>query len=91
MCTGNSQFSLLQVRNGSEQDSPVIRKLCGWVLPDPIFATTNTVGLSFVTDVSVTYPGYDITYTATSQGKVSQQNYDIIYKVLEIPCNEKKY
>ncbi|XP_053408750.1 cubilin-like isoform X2 [Mercenaria mercenaria] len=61
-------YDYLEVRNGSDPTSPTIRRICGWALPDPVFATTNSVGFSFITDQSVTYPGYDITYTATSQG-----------------------
>ena len=59
-----------QIRNGSGPTSPLAAKYCGWMLPPPVFASSNSVWLNFVTDTSVTYPGYDITYTATTQGEL---------------------
>ncbi|KAJ8306835.1 hypothetical protein KUTeg_014919 [Tegillarca granosa] len=41
---------------------------CDNYLPDPIFATGNSVWMNFITDQSVTRDGFDITYTATTQG-----------------------
>lgn len=61
------------MRNGTDPASPVIRRVCGFTLPDPVFATTNGVGFTFRTDVSLRYPGYDITYTVTTQGNTNWQ------------------
>ena len=59
---------LNQIHNGSDASSPIIRKVCGWMIPDPVFATTNAVWMNFVTDTSLAHPGFDITYTTTTQG-----------------------
>ncbi|KAH3692443.1 hypothetical protein DPMN_194284 [Dreissena polymorpha] len=60
------EYDYLEIVNST--DTSVYAKLCGWSLPDPVFVPSNIVRFRFVTDSSVTHPGYDITYTATSQG-----------------------
>ncbi|KAK3105916.1 hypothetical protein FSP39_008473 [Pinctada imbricata] len=64
----NCRFDYLQIHNGSSADSPVITQLCGNTLPNPVFATGNTIWMNFMTDASVTHPGFDISWTATPQG-----------------------
>ncbi|PVD35988.1 hypothetical protein C0Q70_02958 [Pomacea canaliculata] len=61
-------FDFLEIHNGSNASSPVLARLCGSTLPDPVFIPSNVAFLRFVTDASVQHVGYDITFTSTTQG-----------------------
>ena len=58
-----------QLRNGSAASSPIINQLCGNTLPNPIFATGDTLWMNLVTDSSIVHRGYDITWTASTSGR----------------------
>ncbi|XP_061178089.1 cubilin-like [Saccostrea echinata] len=62
------RYDYLEVRNGSSALSPVIGQLCGNTIPNPVFATGNSLWMSLVTDSSVSHRGYDITWTASTSG-----------------------
>lgn len=62
------QHDFLEVRNGSTSSSPLLNKYCGKLLPSPIFSPSNELYLRFKTDVSVTFPGYDIIWTSSPSG-----------------------
>ncbi|KAL5010260.1 hypothetical protein ScPMuIL_012565 [Solemya velum] len=62
------RFDYLQINNGSSRNDTIVSKVCGLALPDPVFLTSNVAFVKFVTDLSVTHSGYDISYTATTQG-----------------------
>ncbi|XP_060075561.1 cubilin-like [Ylistrum balloti] len=62
------RFDYLQVRNGSTATAPTVATLCGYAIPDPIFGSGNSLWLGFRTDGSLTHPGFDITYTASTTG-----------------------
>ncbi|XP_033761795.1 cubilin-like [Pecten maximus] len=62
------RFDYLQIRNGSTVTDPVAATLCGFAIPDPIFGTGNSLWMAFRTDGSITHPGFDITYTASTAG-----------------------
>ncbi|KAL3836256.1 hypothetical protein ACJMK2_021695 [Sinanodonta woodiana] len=64
----NCSYDYLEIKNGSTSVSPLLARLCGFSLPNPIFAATNEIWLNFITDNSVVHQGYDITYTTTTQG-----------------------
>ncbi|XP_071156308.1 cubilin-like isoform X2 [Mytilus edulis] len=60
------QYDGLLIRNSSSGTD--IATLCGMALPDPIFAQGNRLWMKFYTDISVTHPGYSISYTASFNG-----------------------
>lgn len=62
------RYDYLEIRNGSTSSSPLINQLCGNTIPNPIFATGNTLWMNLVTDSSIVHPGYDITWTASTSG-----------------------
>ncbi|XP_013388746.1 cubilin-like [Lingula anatina] len=59
-------FDYLEIRNGSDASAGLVGKYCGNTLPDPVFATGNSIWMFFLTDNSVTHPGYDITFASSS-------------------------
>jgi cubilin len=62
----NCQFDYLNIYDGPNDSSPLLISLCGIFIPDPIFLTSNVAFLNFVTDASVTYAGFDLTYTSNT-------------------------
>jgi len=54
------------VWDGPTQNSPRLALLCGYVLPNPIFSTGNS--LLLVSSGTTNYITLDITYTTTDQG-----------------------
>lgn len=58
---------MLQVRDGPTRHSPQLARLCGYVLPNPIFSTGNALLLLLSGD-QLNYNHLDITYTTTDQG-----------------------
>ncbi|KAG8232954.1 hypothetical protein J437_LFUL011448, partial [Ladona fulva] len=57
----------MEVRDGLYNDAPVIIRMCGHRLPDPIFSTSSTLSLSMWSGEFRAYDRYDITYTTTDQ------------------------
>ena len=63
---------------GTNSSVPEQVTLCGAVIPDPVFLSSNTASLHFHTDSSRQHIGYDITYVATSEG-LALASYQILY------------
>ncbi|KAM8967664.1 cubilin [Pelodytes ibericus] len=61
-------YDFLEVRNGSESDSPLIGKYCGDTLPSPIFPKNNVLRLFFKSDIIIARHGYEITWTSSLKG-----------------------
>ncbi|XP_048237900.1 cubilin-like isoform X1 [Haliotis rufescens] len=61
-------FDYLELHNGTSLSDPQVSRLCGQVTPDPVFINGNQVYMNFKTDSSVNHPGYDISYTSTTEG-----------------------
>ncbi|KAG7219563.1 hypothetical protein INR49_018990 [Caranx melampygus] len=62
------QFDYLEVRNGSTASSPLIIRLCGNTLPNPIFPQSNLLYLRFKTDGSLVRDGFEATWTSSPHG-----------------------
>ena len=60
---------LQQVYNGTGDDAVVMATLCGSTVPDPIFVTTNSTWMRFITDESRQMHGFDITYISSIDGR----------------------
>ena len=62
----------VKIYDGSDSTAPVIRSLCGTVLPADIIASGNTVFIQFVSDHSEIYAGFRIQYSAFvhAEGKI---------------------
>ncbi|KAL8607576.1 hypothetical protein ACOMHN_003495 [Nucella lapillus] len=59
---------IITIRNGTNSSATEVARLCGAEIPDPVFLSSNTASLSFITDLSGQHLGYDITYVATTSG-----------------------
>ncbi|XP_065577276.1 cubilin-like isoform X4 [Artemia franciscana] len=64
----NCTESYLRFYDGDSPNTPLLRSLCGFGIPNPIFSTGNRVYIEFLNSNMPT-PGYDITYASTSQGR----------------------
>lgn len=57
-----------QIRNGSTASSPLIDRLCGGILPNPVFTASNQLYLRFKSDFSNARDGFEATWTSSPQG-----------------------
>nr|CAB3234608.1 cubilin [Phallusia mammillata] len=80
----NCEFDYVLIRNGSSPDSPVIKRLCGNYIPDPVFVMTNEVFIQLVTDPYIEGNGYDITYTSSNNscGGIVVGDHGSVYSTL---------
>ncbi|KAK2531299.1 Cubn [Columba livia] len=58
----------LEVRNGSDVQSPLLGRFCGNTVPSPIFPQNHVVYLRFKSDFSGAHDGYEITWTSSLSG-----------------------
>ncbi|KAI0233513.1 Cubilin [Lamellibrachia satsuma] len=63
------RYDHLQVYNGTGDDAVVMATLCGSTVPNPIFLTTNSTWMRFITDESRQMHGFDITYISSVDGR----------------------
>ena len=57
---------LFKVYEGTDMSGTQLANLCGTSSPDPIFINSNSLFMQFKTDRSITHPGYDATFTSTT-------------------------
>ncbi|XP_037366570.1 cubilin isoform X2 [Talpa occidentalis] len=62
------RHDFLEVRNGSENSSPLLGTYCGTLLPNPLFSQNNQLHLRFKTDSAVSSHGYEIIWTSSPSG-----------------------
>ncbi|NXH11671.1 CUBN protein, partial [Bucco capensis] len=58
----------LEVRNGSDVESPLLGRFCGNTVPSPIFPQNHVVYLRFKSDFAGAHDGYEITWTSSPSG-----------------------
>ncbi|KAI1280397.1 Cubilin [Halotydeus destructor] len=61
-------YDHLEIRNGAEETSPLIGRFCGLTPPPVIISHSNKLWLSFRSDSSMPYPGFELFYDGTSSG-----------------------
>ena len=54
----NCVYDFLEVRDGSDESSPLIGRYCGYKIPDDIESTGNKLYVKFVSDGSVQKAGF---------------------------------
>uniref|UniRef100_A0A8C5UZ61 Cubilin n=1 Tax=Microcebus murinus TaxID=30608 RepID=A0A8C5UZ61_MICMU len=62
------RHDFLEVRNGSNSDSPLLGKYCGTLLPSPVFSQNNELYLRFKSDSVISSHGYEIIWTSSPSG-----------------------
>lgn len=56
-------YDHLEVFDGETEKSPILGRLCGNKIPDPLVATGNKMFLRFISDASVQRKGFQATHT----------------------------
>ncbi|XP_060048215.1 cubilin [Erinaceus europaeus] len=62
------RHDFLEVRNGSNSNSPLLGTYCGTLLPNPIFSQNHELYLRFKSDGAISSQGYEIIWTSSSSG-----------------------
>ena len=68
--TTNCSSDYLELRSGSTSTAPLITRLCGFVNPGQVIIPNNNLYLRFTSDGTYSPPGFNLTYSASSTGKV---------------------
>ena len=58
----NCVYDYLEMRDGHEDDSPLIGKYCGYKVPEDIRSSSNKLYVKFVSDGSVQKAGFAATF-----------------------------
>lgn len=56
-------YDHLEIFDGETEKSPILGRLCGNKIPDPLVATGNKMFLRFISDASVQRKGFQATHT----------------------------
>ena len=58
----NCVYDFLEIRDGHDDDSRLIKKYCGYKIPEDIKSTSNKLYVKFVSDGSVQKAGFAATF-----------------------------
>ena len=61
--TAGCQYDFLEIRDGISANSALVGRFCGSIKPPPYISTGNTLNITFVTDYSLNYDGFAMSYT----------------------------
>jgi tolloid-like protein 1 len=57
----------LEIFDGETEKSPILGRLCGSKIPDPLMATGNEMFIRFISDASVQRKGFQATHSTGQQ------------------------
>ncbi|KGL74973.1 Tolloid-like 1, partial [Tinamus guttatus] len=66
-------YDHLEVFDGETEKSPILGRLCGNKLPDPLIATGNKMFLRFISDASVQRKGFQATHSTECGGRLKAE------------------
>ncbi|KAM6132380.1 LOW QUALITY PROTEIN: tolloid-like protein 1 [Pterocles gutturalis] len=66
-------YDHLEVFDGESEKSPILGRLCGSKIPDPLIATGNKMFLRFVSDASVQRKGFQATHSTECGGRLKAE------------------
>uniref|UniRef100_A0A803WAR0 Metalloendopeptidase n=1 Tax=Ficedula albicollis TaxID=59894 RepID=A0A803WAR0_FICAL len=66
-------YDHLEVFDGESEKSPILGRLCGNKIPDPLIATGNKMFLRFVSDASVQRKGFQATHSTECGGRLKAE------------------
>ncbi|XP_037686895.1 tolloid-like protein 1 isoform X2 [Choloepus didactylus] len=67
-------YDHLEVFDGETEKSPILGRLCGNKLPDPLVATGNNMFVRFVSDASVQRRGFQATHSTECGGRLKAES-----------------
>ncbi|NXF38823.1 TLL1 protein, partial [Nyctibius bracteatus] len=66
-------YDHLEVFDGESEKSPILGRLCGNKIPDPLIATGNKMFLRFISDASVQRKGFQATHSTECGGRLKAE------------------
>ncbi|KAK7817671.1 hypothetical protein U0070_018635, partial [Myodes glareolus] len=66
-------YDHLEVFDGDTEKSPILGRLCGSKIPDPLTATGNQMFLRFISDASVQRKGFQATHSTECGGRLKAE------------------
>ncbi|KAJ7410896.1 hypothetical protein WISP_105653 [Willisornis vidua] len=67
-------YDHLEVFDGESEKSPILGRLCGSKIPDPLIATGNKMFLRFISDASVQRKGFQATHSTECGGRLRAES-----------------
>ncbi|XP_032300134.1 tolloid-like protein 1 isoform X4 [Coturnix japonica] len=66
-------YDHLEVFDGESEKSPILGRLCGSKIPEPLIATGNKMFLRFISDASVQRKGFQATHSTECGGRLKAE------------------
>nr|XP_021507855.1 tolloid-like protein 1 [Meriones unguiculatus] len=66
-------YDHLEVFDGETEKSPILGRLCGSKIPDPLMATGNQMFIRFISDASVQRKGFQATHSTECGGRLKAE------------------
>ncbi|XP_046392545.1 cubilin-like [Ischnura elegans] len=66
------RFDFVEIRDGNDETSPLMSRLCGNIVPRPLVSSGNTIMIQFTTDASVSGKGFHLRYETDCGGLYSE-------------------
>ncbi|XP_021025680.1 tolloid-like protein 1 [Mus caroli] len=67
-------YDHLEIFDGETEKSPILGRLCGSKIPDPLMATGNEMFIRFISDASVQRKGFQATHSTECGGRLKAES-----------------
>ncbi len=72
-CPACFRYDFVEVREGRDEDSPIIGRYCGHNVPPPYLSNSNELFIRFKSDHSVSHTGFRISYRTYCGGTFTEE------------------
>ncbi|MBN3275745.1 NRP1A protein, partial [Polyodon spathula] len=84
-------YDYVEVRDGGDENAPLVGKHCGKIAPSPVLSTTSLLFIKFVSDYETHGAGFSIRYEVFKTGPECSRNFTTTSGVIKSPGFPEKY
>ncbi|KAK6492242.1 neuropilin-1a isoform X1 [Huso huso] len=85
------KYDYVEVRDGGDENAPLVGKHCGKIAPSPVLSTTTLLFIKFVSDYETHGAGFSIRYEVFKTGPECSRNFTTTSGVIKSPGFPEKY
>ncbi|MGH0164339.1 UNVERIFIED_CONTAM: hypothetical protein FKN15_046807 [Acipenser sinensis] len=85
------KYDYVEVRDGGDENAPLVGKHCGKIAPSPVLSTTPLLFIKFVSDYETHGAGFSIRYEVFKTGPECSRNFTTTSGVIKSPGFPEKY
>ncbi|MGH0127089.1 UNVERIFIED_CONTAM: hypothetical protein FKN15_068735 [Acipenser sinensis] len=90
-CNEPGRYDYVEVRDGGDENAPLVGKHCGKIAPSPVLSTTTLLFIKFVSDYETHGAGFSIRYEVFKTGPECSRNFTTTSGVIKSPGFPEKY